>query len=116
MNPGTTTCSDPAPMLYGFPVAHWRVPLAKMPSPLSARVYAEACEVLTDPASETARLWAAEIEEDGYRALTANLTLPQVVSLVSELPARAIVRITGRAPSDATRQELVRALYAPAED
>lgn len=107
---------NPTPTLYGFPLAAWRIPLAKQPSPLSARIYAEAYEVLTDPDGPTARLWAAEIEEDGYRALTGNLTLPQVVSLVSELPQRTIVRITGSAPSDAMRQEVVRALYAPPED
>ena len=117
MNPADQpTYSDPAPMLYGFPIAHWRIPLAKTPSPLSARIYAEAYEVLTDPASKTARLWAAEIEDEGYRALTQNLTLPQVVSLVAELPPRAIIRITGVAPSDAARQEIVRMLFAPAED
>ena len=119
MNPNPAdrpTYSDPNPMLYGFPLAAWRIPLAKQPSPLAARIYSEAYEVLTDPASKTAALWAAEIEEDGYRALTANLTLPQVVSLVSELPARAIVRLTGRAPADATRQEIVRMLYTEPED
>ena len=123
MNPGTAkaptdrpTCSDPNPRLYGFPLAAWRIPLAEMPSPLSARIYGEAYEVLTDPDGRTADLWAAEIEDEGYRALTASLTLPQVVSLVSELPQRTIVRITGRAPSDKARQEVVRALYAPAED
>lgn len=123
MNPRTTktpadrpTYSDPSPRLYGFPLAAWRIPLAKMPSPLSARIYGEAYEVLTDPDGPTARLWAAEIEEDGYRVLAGDLTLPQVVSLVSELPQRTIVRLTGRAPSDATRQEVVRALYAPPED
>lgn len=109
-------CSDPSPRLYGFPLAARRIPLAKTPSPLSARIYGEAYEVLTDPDGRTADLWAAEIEDEGYRALTASLTLPQVVSLVSELPQRTIVRITGRAPSDATRQEVVRALYAPPED
>lgn len=114
MNPNPAdrpTYSDPNPMLYGFPLAAWRIPLAKQPSPLAARIYSEAYEVLTDPASKT-----AEIEEDGCRALTANLTLPQVVSLVSELPARAIVRLTGRAPADATRQEIVRMLYTEPED
>lgn len=117
MNPADRpTYSDPNPMLYGFPLAVWRIPLAKMPSPLSARLYGEAHEVLTDPAGPTARLWADEIEEDGYRALTASLSLPQVVSLVAELPQRIFVRITGRAPSDAARQELVRALYTEPED
>lgn len=117
MNPADRpTYSDPNPTMYGFPLSAWRIPLASQPSPLAARIYAEAYEVLTEPASKTARLWAAEIEEDGYRALTQNLTLPQVVSLVSELPPRVIVRITGRAPSDEARQEVVRGLYAPAED
>lgn len=121
MNPqphpaGRPTHSDPVPMLYGFPLAAWRIPLAEMPSPLSARIYGEAHEVLTDPHGRKADLWAAELEEDGYRALTQDLTLPQVVSLVSELPQRTIVRITGRAPSDKARQEVVRALYAPPED
>lgn len=117
MNPADRpTYSDPTPMLYGFPLAAWRIPLAKQPSPLAVRLYGEAYEVLTDPDGPTARLWAAEIEEEGYRALTQNLTLPQAVSLVAELPPRVIVRITGRAPADATRQEVVRMLYAPAED
>ena len=105
---------DPHPGLYGYPLAVWRLPRATM-SPLIGRIYAEAYEVLTDPRSKTASLWADEIEEDGYRALTQHLTLPQVVSLVSELPPRTIVRITGVAPSDKSRQELVRALYAPPE-
>lgn len=119
MNPNPAdrpTYSDPNPRLYGFPLAAWRIPLAEQPSPLSARIYAEAYEVLTDPDGRTARLWAAEIEEEGYRALTGNLTLPQVVSLVSELPQRTIVRLTGRAPADATRQEVVRMLYTEPED
>lgn len=111
MNPGPAY-SDPNPTMYGFPCAHWRIPLAKMPSPLSARIYGEAYEVLTDPDGPTAALWADEIEEDGYRALTRDLTLPQVASLVAELSPR----ITGIAPSDRARQELVRALYAPPED
>lgn len=108
--------SDPGPRLYGFPLAAWRIPLAEQPSPLAARLYGEAYEVLTDPDGPTARLWAAEIEDEGYRALTQNLTLPQVVSLVAELPPRVIVRITGRAPADAAVREIVRMLYAPPED
>ena len=118
MNPNPAdrpTYSDPNPRLYGFPLSAWRIPLAKMPA-LTARLYAEALKVLTDPDGRTARLWDAEIEEDGYRALTGNLTLPQVVSLVSELPQRTIVRLTGRAPADATRQEVVRMLYTEPED
>ena len=106
----------PAPTMYGFPLAVWRIPIARQPSPLSARIYAEAYEVLTDPHGRTAALWADEIEDEGYRALTASLTLPQVVSLVSELPGRAIVRLTGRAPSDGTRQEIVRMLYTEPEN
>lgn len=117
MNPADRpTRSDPNPMLYGFPLAAWRIPLAKMPSPLSARIYGEAYEVLTDPDGPTARLRAAELEEEGYKVLTRNLTPPQVVSLVSELPRRTIVRLTGRAPADATRQEVVRMLYTGPED
>lgn len=119
MNPNPAdrpTYSDPSPMIYGYPLAVWRIPLAKQPSPLSARIYSEAYEVLTDPDGHTARLWEAEIEEDGYRALTGNLTLPQVISLVSELPPAVIVRLTGGAPSDKARQEVVRALYAEPED
>ena len=110
------TYSDPNPALYGFPLAAWRIPIASQPSPLSARIYGEAYEVLTDPDGATAALWAAEIEDEGFRALTASLTLPQVVSLVAELPPRTIVRITGRAPGDDARQAVVRALYAPPED
>lgn len=117
MNPADRpTYSDPNPTMYGFPLAAWRIPLAKQPSPLSARIYSEAYEVLTDPDGPTARLWAAEIEDEGYRALTRDLTLPQVVSLVSELPPRALVRITGVAPSDKARREVVRALYTEPED
>ena len=119
MNPNPAdqpTCSDPNPCLYGFPLAVWRIPIAAQPSPLSARIYAEAYEVLTDPHGRKASLWAAELEEDGYRALTQDLTLPQVVSLVAELPPRTIVRLTGRGPSDKSRQEVVRALYAPPGD
>lgn len=118
MNPNPAdrpTYSDPNPMLYGWPLAVWRIPIAKMPG-LTALTYAEAYEVLTDPHGREAELWAAEIEEEGYRALTRDLTLPQVVSLVAALPQRTIVRITGRAPSDATRQEIVRALYAEPAD
>lgn len=112
MNPNPAdrpTYSDPNPRLYGFPLAVWRIPIARMGG-LSALAYGEAYEVLT------ARLWAAEIEEEGYKVLTQNLTLPQVVSLVSELPQRTIVRLTGRAPGDGTRQEVVRMLYTEPED
>lgn len=114
MNPNPTT-KAPTDLLYGFPLAVWRIPIAEMPG-LTASFYAEAHEVLTDPDGSTARLWAAELEEEGYRALTRDLTLPQVVSLVSELPPRTIVRLTGRRPTDEARQETVRALYAPPED
>ena len=107
--------SDPNPMLYGFPLAVWRIPIARMGG-LSALAYGEAYEVLTDPDGSTPRLWAAELEEEGYKVLTQNLTLPQVVSLVSELPQRTIVRLTGRAPGDGTRQEVVRMLYTEPED
>ena len=103
------------PTLYGFPLAHWTQP-ADARTPFIGRLYAEAFEVLTDPDGPIARSWAAELEEGGYRAITAPLSLPQVVSLVSELPGRTIVRITGLVPCDKARQEIVRALYAPAED
>lgn len=109
------TYSDPAPVLYGFPLAVWRIPIARMGG-LTALAYAEAYEVLTDPHGHKASLWEAELEEEGYKVLTQNLTLPQVVSLVSELPQRTIVRLTGRAPADATRQEVVRMLYTEPED
>ena len=112
MNPNPAPA--PTPTLYGFPCPMWILPARALP-PLIRTLYAEAYEVLTEPASRTARLWAAEIEEDGYRALTHCLTLPQVLSLVSELPDAVIVRLTGIAPSDKSRQEVVRALYAPAE-
>lgn len=118
MNPQSAdrpTYSDPNPMLYGFPLAAWRIPLAKMPG-LTASIYAEAYEVLTDPHGHKASLWEAELEEEGYKVLTASLTLPQVVSLVSELPQRTIVRLTGIAPSDKARQEIVRMLYTEPED
>lgn len=118
MNPNPAdrpTYSDPNPMLYGFPLAVWRIPIARMGG-IAALAYGEAYEVLTDPDGSTARLWAAELEEEGYKVLTQNLTPPQVVSLVSELPRRTIVRLTGRAPGDGTRQEIVRMLFAPAED
>lgn len=105
---------NPRPTLYGFPAPMWVLPRRAM-TPFIRDVYTEAYEVLTDPHGSTAALWARELEEDGYRALTQNFTLPQVLSLVSELPPRTIVRLTGRAPDDAARQEVVRALYAPAE-
>ena len=110
MNPETTTTT-----LYGFPCAHWTIP-ADARTPFIHRLYEDAFAVLTDPDGPTARLWAAEIEDEGFRAITAPLPLPQVISLVSELPGRVIVRLTGRAPGDKARQELVRALYAPPED
>jgi len=106
---------NPTPTLYGFPCAHWTIRRDGM-TPLIGRLYADAYAVLTEPDGEVAAQWAAELNEHGYRAITQNLTLPQVVSLVSELPPRAVVRITGRTPDDAARQEAVRALYAPAED
>lgn len=118
MNPNPAdrpTYSDPNPRLYGFPLAVWRIPIARMGG-IAALAYGEAYEVLTDPDGSTARLWAAELEEEGYKVLTPNLTLPQVVSLVSELPQRTIVRLTGRAPGDGTRQEVVRMLYTEPED
>ena len=42
-------------MLYGFPCAVWRIPIAHMGG-------------LTDPDGRKASLWETEIEEDGYRA------------------------------------------------
>ena len=114
MNPANT--DQPARTMYGFPLAHWTIPAAGLPSPLTQRLYMEARAVLTEPDGEIAAQWADELEEDGYRAITQNLSLPQVVSLVSELPARAIVRLTGRRPTDDARQEIVRMLFAPAED
>ena len=118
MNPNPAdrpTCSDPTPMLYGFPCAHWTIRQDGM-TPLSGRLYEDAYAVLTEPDGETAAAWRHELNEDGYRAITQNLSLPQVVSLVAELPDRAIVRLTGRAPADATRQEVVRMLYTEPED
>lgn len=112
MNP---TYSDPTPMLYGFPLAVWRIPIAKMPG-LTALTYAEAYEVLTDPHGRKASLWEAELEEEGYRVLTRDLALSQVVSLVAELPPAVIVRLTGIAPSDTSRQGVVRMLYTEPED
>lgn len=103
------------PALYGFPLAHWTLPADRM-TPMIHRLYEDAYAVLTEPASRTAAQWRDAVDEDGYRAITANLSLPQVVSLVSELPGRTIVRLTGRTPDDAARQEVVRMLYAPAED
>jgi hypothetical protein len=105
----------PSDLLYGFPLAHWTIRQDGMPA-LTARLYAEALKVLTEPDGEIARSWQDELDEHGYRAITSALTLPQVVSLVSELPGRTIVRITGLVPCDKARQEAVRALYAPAED
>lgn len=113
MNPESIT--RPAQTMYGFPCAHWTIRQDGM-TPLIGRLYEDAYAVLTEPDGEIARSWADAMDEDGYRAITRNLTLPQVVSLVSELPARAIVRLTGIAPSDRARQEIVRTLFAPAED
>lgn len=113
MNPGTAEA--PTPAMYGYPLTDWTLP-ADTRTPLIHRLYEDALAVLTDPDGPIAVSWTDEIEEGGYRAITQNLTLPQVVSLVSELPAAVIVRITGRAPSDAARQAVVRMLFAPAED
>lgn len=115
MNPNPAAHSDPSPMLYGYPCAVWTIPIAAM-GPLTARLYTEALAAIGDPASETARLWADELADQGYRAITHCLSLPQVVSLVSELPPRAIVRLTGRRPDDAARREAVRMLYTEPED
>ena len=105
----------PSDLLYGFPCAVWTLP-ADTRTPLIHRLYEDAYAVLTEPDGEIARSWQDELNEDGYRAITAPLPLPQVVSLVSELPDRAIAHLTGRRPTDGARQEAVRALYAPAED
>ena len=104
-----------ATTMYGFPLAHWTLPADRM-TPMIHRLYEDAYAVLTEPDGEIARSWQDAVDEDGYRAITANLSLPQVVSLVSELPGRTIVRLTGRTPDDAARQEVVRMLFAPAED
>ena len=112
MNPNLLTPPD---LLYGFPARVWVIPTAAMPA-LAARLYADAFAVLTEPDGEIARQWADAMDEHGYRAITSALTLPQVVSLVSELPPRTIARLIGRAPDDAARQEVVRMLFAPAED
>lgn len=116
MNPADRPIhSDPSPMLYDFPCAHWTLPQDGM-TPLIARMYEDAYAVLTEPDGEIAAHWADALEEGGYRAITQNLTLPQIVSLVSELPPSAVVRLTGRRPTDGARREVVRSLYAPAED
>ena len=117
MNPETTKAPAPAPAptMYGFPLAHWTIRQDGM-TPLIGRLYEDAFETLTEPDGEIARSWQDAMDEDGYRAITQNLTLPQVVSLVSELSDRAIARLTGRRPTDAARREAVRALYAPPED
>lgn len=109
MNPATT------PTMYGFPLAHWTIRRDSM-TPLIGRLYEDAYAVLTEPDGEIARSWQDELNEHGYRAITRNLTLPQVVSLVSELPPRTVARLTGRRPCDEGCQETVRMLYAPAED
>ena len=106
---------DPTDLLYGFPAAHWTIPADRM-TPFMRRLYEDALEVLTEPDGPTAAAWQDELGDEGYRAVTAPLSLPQVVSLVSELPPAAIVRFTGIAPSDTARREIVRALHAPAED
>ena len=111
MNPGTTK----APTMYGYPLPTWTLPQDSR-TPFLNRLYEDAFEVLTDLDSPVAAQWQDAMDEGGYRAITQNFTLPQVISLVSELPARAIVRLTGVAPSDRARQEIVRMLYAPAED
>lgn len=111
MNPETAK----APTVYGFPLAHWTIP-ADARTPMINRLYEDAYAVLTEPDGEIAAQWQDELNEHGYRAITQNLTLPQIVSLVSELPPAAIVRLTGRRPDDAARQEIVRMLFAPAED
>lgn len=111
MNARPTTTTT----MYGFPLAHWTLPADRM-TPMIHRLYEDAYAVLTEPDGEIARSWQDAVDEDGYRAITANLSLPQVVSLVSELPGRTIVRLTGRTPDDAARQEVVRMLFAPAED
>ena len=113
MNPTKTT--RPQPTMYGYPLSTWTLPQDSR-TPFIGRLYEDAYAVLTEPDGEIARSWQDAMDEDGYRALTQNLSLPQVVSLVSELPPRAVVRLTGRAPSDRARQEAVRMLYAPAED
>lgn len=116
MNPADRpTYSDPNPTMYGYPLAHWTIRQDGM-TPLIGRLYEDAYAVLTEPDGEIAAQWQDAMDEGGYRAITQNLTLPQVVSLVSELPARAIVRLTGIAPSDRARREIVRMLFAPAED
>ena len=113
MNPGSIT--QPAQTMYGFPLAHWTIRQDGM-TPLIGRLYEDAYAVLTEPDGEIAAQWRAAMDEGGYRAITQNLTLPQVVSLMSELSDRAIARLTGRRPTDAARREAVRALYAPPED
>ena len=111
MNPA----DRPTQTVYGFPCAHWTLPADRM-TPMVHRLYEDAYAVLTEPDGPIAAQWADALEEDGYRAITAPLTLPQVVSLVSELPPRTIVRLTGIAPSDRARREVVRALYTEPED
>ena len=113
-NPRPTEAPTPTPTLYGFPCPMWVLPHRAM-TPLIRDVYTDALAVLTEPDGPTAAQWRAELNEDGYRALTQNLSLPQVLSLVCELPPSCIVRLTGRTPDDDARQEVVRALYAPAE-
>lgn len=109
-----TTTKAKAPTLYGYPCPVWVLPNSTM-TPLIQGLYSDALEVLIDPQGPVANAWAAEIEEEGYRAITAPLSLPIIHSLVAELPDRAIARLTGRRPTDAARQEAVRSLYAPVE-
>ena len=113
MNPTKTT--KPQPTMYGFPLPTWTQP-ADARTPMINRLYEDAYAVLTEPDGEIARSWQDAMDEDGYRALTQNLSLPQVVSLVSELPAPAVVRLTPRADHAAAPHDIVRALDAPAED
>lgn len=117
MNPGTTKAPAPTltPAMYGYPLHVWTLP-ADSRTPFLNRLYEDAFAVLTEPDGEIAAHWADALEGDGYRAITAPLPLPQIVSLVSELPDRAVAHLTGRRPTDAARQETVRMLYAPTED
>lgn len=112
--PATTPTPTPTPTMYGFPVADWTLPRDSR-TPFLNRLYEDAFEVLTEPDGPTAAAWRHELDEAGYRAVTAPLSLPQIVSLVSELPPSVIVRLTGIAPGDKSRQEVVRMLYTEPE-
>lgn len=103
------------PTLYGVPLGAWVIRPEHRPAGLTASLYSDAYEALTEPDGPVAGAWADELAEDGYRAITGPLSLPLVLSLVAELPGRAITRLTGRTPDDRARQEVTRALYAPAE-